>query len=239
MEIIRAALSVCCFLLAFDYLEEKKWIKYYMFAVIAIGFHTEAIVLLIFPILQNLLNIKPGFRTIVGCLVVSFGVLQIANFIPVVNTIFSYMDFDGGFYSNIRQPNANAYLLTIFSILPAIGILLLNNNNNEFKFSWLLLCYIFCSIQTLKYTVFFGRILDFMHPIMIVSIVQTIETHNKNMDKFIINLCVSIFVLTCLHTYIKNSYYPDWKKYYPYSSVINPDENIEREWYITDMIINR
>lgn len=239
MEIVRASFSVCCFLLSYDYLLEKKWVKYYLFSIIAIGFHTEAIVLLAFPLFQYLSKKRIDGKMIFITIIVSYMILQMANFIPLVDSVFSSMDLEGGYYLNDRGSNVNAYILSVITIVPPVGILILNVDNRDFKFSWLLFLYIFIEVQTLKYTVFFGRILDFLVPILITALVQTIENRNKVKNNMVIIMCVCSFVFTCFFTYIKNSYYPAWKYYYPYSSILDPKENKEREWYTRDMIINR
>lgn len=239
MEIVRASFSVCCFLLAFDSLYERKWLSYYFYVIIAIGFHLEALVLLLFPLFQILSKVKISLLSVFGCIAISFAALELADFIPFFNRILLSMSMEGGVYLNTRLSNESAYILIILTIIPAAGILLVNSENKSFKFSWPLFLYIFISVQTLKYTVFFGRILDFLHPILIVTLVQSIERRKILKKTKLLTVCVTCFLFVCLFTYIKNSYYPDWKRYYPYSSVIFPEEFSEREWYITDILNNR
>ena len=49
MEMLRQVLSVCCFLLAIPSLIEKKFVRYYLWTIVALGFHHSAIVLLLVP----------------------------------------------------------------------------------------------------------------------------------------------------------------------------------------------
>ena len=54
---LRSSIALSIFLLSYDYLLEKKYIKFYLFAVISYFIHTSAIVLFLFPLL-NLIKIK-------------------------------------------------------------------------------------------------------------------------------------------------------------------------------------
>lgn len=74
-QVMREALAVCMFLLAWPSFRDGKWWKYYIFAVLAFCFHTSAILLLILPLLC-LPGIREGFvigkRTIIICIVLFF-----------------------------------------------------------------------------------------------------------------------------------------------------------------------
>lgn len=74
-QVMREALAVCMFLLAWPAFRDGKWWKYYIFAILAFCFHTSAILLLILPLLC-LPGIREGFvigkRTIIICIVLFF-----------------------------------------------------------------------------------------------------------------------------------------------------------------------
>lgn len=57
MEILREALAVCCFLLAWPAFRDGKWLLYYLLVFLACSFHISALVCLIFP-----LTAIPGIR---------------------------------------------------------------------------------------------------------------------------------------------------------------------------------
>ena len=50
-EILRQAIAICIFLSSWKYFIEHKWIKYYSLTVIALSFHSSAIVCILLPIL--------------------------------------------------------------------------------------------------------------------------------------------------------------------------------------------
>lgn len=72
-EVLREALAVCCFLLAWPFFRDGKWIFYYIFAFLALSFHLSGGVMLFFP-----LFVLPGIRycfrfgwqTLVICIVI-------------------------------------------------------------------------------------------------------------------------------------------------------------------------
>lgn len=57
MEVLREALAVCCFLLAWPFFKKGQWIYYYLLALLAVTFHVSGIMILLFPIMAI-----PGVR---------------------------------------------------------------------------------------------------------------------------------------------------------------------------------
>ena len=55
-EILRESLAVSAFMLSIPYYLNKKWIKYYLFAFLAIGFHISALICLIYPLVSGFLE---------------------------------------------------------------------------------------------------------------------------------------------------------------------------------------
>lgn len=246
-EIIRASLSVVSFLLVFDSLLERKWVKYYVYVAIAIGFHSEAIVLLLYPIALLLSKLRMSIRNLLIVVLVPYVLLVATDLLPFVNSIFmsieALSDVMAGYYQNLRVGlNMNAYILSFVSIAPVVLSMYINRDNENQRYNGFLVLYVFFAVQSLKYTVFMGRSMDFLFPIEILSIVSAYEyvkdTCNFKVLK-IATLSIALFVCSNTFVYIKNHDYPDWKKYYPYSSVLSPEENPEREFAVSDQIINR
>jgi len=57
MQVLREAIAASCFLLAWPYLRDRKWLKYYLMCVVAFLFHISAIALFFVP-----LCFVPGLR---------------------------------------------------------------------------------------------------------------------------------------------------------------------------------
>lgn len=77
-QVMRESLAVCAFLLAWPFLRDGKWLKYYAMALLAVFLHTSAILLLLIPLLYlpGIVEIfRFGKKTIficIGLLVVGF-----------------------------------------------------------------------------------------------------------------------------------------------------------------------
>lgn len=246
MEILRAAISVCIFIYSLKFYAERKWFSYYGCALFALLFHTESIVLLLFPLLSYLKRIKTNLYGLLGIVIFSFILLNIFNFIPIVNNFIIYLGImqDGlaNFYSNIRDYNFNAIIFVILQIASPIIILYVQRDNKRFQYKEFLILYIALTILTLKYTVFFIRINDFITPILLFCMADIFSISQPDYVKkntVLKRTMITLFICVSFFNYTKNSYYPEYKKYYPYSSVLNPKENPEREWYVRDLIINR
>lgn len=53
-EILRESLSVAVFINAYGYIKEKKWVQYYLCALIAFGFHTSGLITFIIPFIPKI-----------------------------------------------------------------------------------------------------------------------------------------------------------------------------------------
>lgn len=246
MEILRAAIAVCVFIYSLKFYFDKKWLLYYGCSLIALLFHSEAIVLFLFPLVSYLNKVKITVISLFGIIILSFIVLSVVNLVPIVNDfIISIGLMENGlidFYSRARDYNINSIIAIFIQILPVVMILYLYRYDTTFRFKGFLILYIILTILTLKYSVLIGRINDFITPIVLFCIANIFA---KNQFTFIDNksffkiTILSLFLFSTIFNYTKNTYYPDYKKYYPYSSVFSPQENIEREWYVRDMLTNR
>lgn len=56
-EVLRESLAVCCFLIAWPFFRDGKWLRYYLFTLLACLFHISALVTLLLP-----LTVIPGIR---------------------------------------------------------------------------------------------------------------------------------------------------------------------------------
>lgn len=76
-EIMRESLAVACFLLAWPYFRDGKWLKYYLLAGLATFFHTTAFFLLVLPVVC-VPGIREMFRFGYRTLFISIGILAVA-----------------------------------------------------------------------------------------------------------------------------------------------------------------
>jgi len=83
-EVLRESMAICCFLLAWPSFVKGRWWLYYIIAIIGIGFHNGAYMMLLLPILWLpgiRMIFKFGRRTLICC-----GVLLVLGF--VLKTLF-------------------------------------------------------------------------------------------------------------------------------------------------------
>lgn len=89
-EILREALAMSCFLLAWPYFRDGKWIKYYLLTLLATTFHTSAILLLLLPLFW-----LPGIRGIFmlgkKTIIIGAGIFLLALFVQL--KFYHFIDF--------------------------------------------------------------------------------------------------------------------------------------------------
>lgn len=117
-EIVRANFSIAICLYAFDYMQEKKWLKGYLLLLIATLFHVQTLVLYAIPLLLFLRFNKRGILVLLGALIVGASLQQILGdymFILEGNDhlegkVASYIESDK-YGENTR--NINFFILTL------------------------------------------------------------------------------------------------------------------------------
>lgn len=71
-EILRESLSLSFGLLGLAYYKDKKWLKYYVYVLVALSFHKSAIILLFLPLFYKYAKIDINFRTLAIIIGVGF-----------------------------------------------------------------------------------------------------------------------------------------------------------------------
>ena len=152
MQVLREALAVCCFLLAWPALRDNKWIIYYAWTILATFFHTSASLLLLIP-LFCLPGIREAFvfgkRTIFICIfILAVGIFVQSKF----SSIFMFMAvtermidrvhvYSGSSYGS-GMLNFNGVILSIaqLCLYPLVALYFLNKwyrlKYNVQKTSW-------------------------------------------------------------------------------------------------------
>lgn len=246
MEIMRASLSVAIFLLGFDYLQEKKWVKYFFVCLIALGVHSEAIALFLLPIGLILNKISINILNIVSFLFVSVIILIQMNFVPYMSDI--------GYLTEAQTHSINFYgeksgiLFTVnklisfvTSLIPILFILWANKDRKEIKLNGYMFILLFCSIQSFKYLILFSRPMDYLKPIYVLALAETLGYIWYKKKKALLGMSQLMVIIITFNVYMeltRNSFFPYWKRYYPYSSIINPEDNLEREYMMHLYYIN-
>ena len=240
-EILRASLAVCVFLLiGYDALKQKKWFLYILSIIISWGFHAESFALLILPICHILGKVRVTFIRLIAFAILSYGVLIFLNsfaFIQRVLINFQFVVSALDLYSLSFDKDINlfGYITCAIQIIPCLIAIYLSKNVTTDSSICLnrgiLFLYVFCVILSLKFSVIFVRCADFVRPVVILTIASlSSQLYNVRNRSILIKLAFFFFIFFSLFQYKQgNVGYEYWRRYYPYSTYLQPDENVERE----------
>jgi hypothetical protein len=240
MEVMREALAICIFLLAYPYYKEGKWVKFYICALLAFLFHSSALILFVLPILKNI-----KIRTFTFFLLILIFVL--ITYIPDTFKLFLKLfifneRISSRFNSySIIKSNVNGmlYLFAIYFLFPA-ALAYFNEKKlgGKLQFKELYFAYFLIATITVGFSGF-NRFLNYMTPFMAIYFADLLNKVYQNdyylrTKKIIITVVIAIaFVPKLLYYFSDTSYivqgtrrYDIW---YPYYSVFNKQENYKRE----------
>ena len=229
-EIMRAAISVSLFLWAFDYLIKKKFILYYLFVLIAIGFHSESIILIVFPVVIFLNKIDFGLKNIIIVLLVSFVVLAVLDTVDFLYDLFAGLETvttSIGNYMSRKHTDLIGWKIVVLEIIrdmPFILLLMLRREKKGYINSFIVLFIIF-RIQAIKYGSLSSRSNDFILPFIIIALASSVKGVIKDVSLRISFKCLKI-VLVCYLFYLYIYLVP---LIYPYSSVFTQERYLYRK----------
>lgn len=238
MEIMRESLAICIFLLAYNSYSSKNWIRFYIYAYFAYLFHSSAVILFLFPLIQSL---RFNFKGI--CVTLIF--LVVSSYLsPLIELGLIYSKISDKFvlYSETKKLNVfgiiSGFLLTC--LVPYFFIFFYEKILRFYnKFRNLIFAYFFLAILSLAVQGFY-RFLNYILMFQILFLADFfIDILKKDNDLLRIKiLFLSFFLLIILVPKIQY-YYRDtsmWAEgtrkynlYYPYSSVLGKKEYIFRK----------
>jgi hypothetical protein len=237
---MRESLAVCVFLLAYPYFKDRKWIKYYLLAVVAFLFHSSAIIILFFPFFRNL---KLTLRNILAVSIIFTLVYGIILYYPIVLEKILVTERLSVRFETYTERKSNIfgqiYYLILYGIFPLVIFWFdkkVKKNNQIFQglhLLYFILVAVFISISGL------GRILNYITPFMIVFFADFLNTIYKKKIFYKMSGPI-VFLLIIISTVPKIWYYTEdtsrysrgthkYNLYYPYSSVFSKKEYLNRE----------
>lgn len=235
MEILRESISICLFLLSVPSLLEKRYVKYYSFAIIAFGFHTSAIILFMVPIFIRYVKSSRFGLVLIGLLCFAY-IMSSSRF---VESIVTYINLDSVnsrfdlYNNNVRNING-----TIMTIIMAVVPLL-------FVFKWkkaydwelaFITIYTFALVMNIFIPVFSRFANYFIIPIYILLIKMfddlfLIRGGNFTLVKATFVLYIGLLIMNKYNYYNQDMSEYNYGKparfyelYYPYSSVFAPND---------------
>ncbi|MCM1368811.1 MAG: EpsG family protein [Candidatus Amulumruptor caecigallinarius] len=232
-ELMRASLAISVFLFGFDFYLKRKWVQYYLLAIVAFLFHNEAVMMMALPVCVLLSKIKTNLFNLTILLLICVVSVLIFDVTPYLLSVLSVSERVLSTLENYtemtNQANVNGFIAQTFYMMPWFLFLWLSKNHRNLYWRGFIILFIFFSYQQLRYLEVMVRACDFLYPFTIVAMCYGCRVLKRNVDflmKSAIVVCLCIAISVRLYGFIANEH---WKLFYPYSSVFSPQENSERE----------
>lgn len=242
-EALRESIAIGCFYLALPYLVERKYTKYYLFLLLAIGFHYGAFLLGMLPFLRNL---KLDFKTLVVIFLSILITPVLGDFFLQVNIISLFNGGVSGMVdSYLSKATEASVILSLNGIIADVGIPLIclyfvkKYKPELAKFEFLLIIEIFLRLfsQSLYILYRYDNYLRFINIYYYAAFIFTLYDM-----KIVKRYALSYLLLISIHLYTSYKYWnspvsyrlfgDDAKKYIlidPYNSVFERERIQERE----------
>lgn len=237
-EVQRETLAVSVFLFNIKNLNEKRWVRYYLLALLSFSIHISATVLFILPLFQYIkLNTKIIYTTIVASLALLLFKKQLILLIEPLLLLES-MQNKAKAYSEIEFSIVGLFAYYFVRVVLFIPILLLALKNKEWqKFNWFFTSYFIFSILS-QYFVAFERLLNYLNLLYLIFIVNIIYSYlpyynHKYLKKVVLFITfLHVFFTLEYKLFIVNKYGQHYYSlFYPYVSVMDPYEVEERKLF--------
>lgn len=243
-NVLRQSISIAFFLFSYQYLIEKKWIKYYLSVFIALMFHNTAIVLVFLP-LVSLINIDVNKIGVISILLLSLLVLLnftgILNNIDIQNILLPELYDQGSVYFEDDNYGSNSgyflqfFFVSLVYILVSSFLFIRGRYENKLDIMMFYIYLIFLSLNS-KIPIF-SRLNLFFIPFYICLLATFVhEFPYTYFEKKISKLLIMVFVV--LFSYIPiNSLFKinpvtgkaNIVQFYPYYTIFDPKVSEDRE----------
>ena len=232
-ETMRAACSIAFFAIGFTYYTRNKWGLFYFFSILSIGFHYEAIILLLLPFAKLFntlsLNIKNlAVISLIALLLTLSGdiVPAFSEFFKANAILFESIDY---YSSNVGKNNFNGYVAFYLLHIPYLSFVYFNKNRLSKDILSMAILFIILSLLSLSFGIIMSRTRDLFAPSILVLIANTTAVIKKNKSIIVKFFTISVIIVVLV---VKTNYYikdDRWKLWYPYSSIFAPENSLERE----------
>lgn len=240
-EIMRESLAISIAIWGFRYLEQKKWIKYFLISFISFNFHESAIILFIIPFFLNFnLNFK---KWTIFLFLFSFTLLSLKSDIDLNRLFIILLGNSTIFHSKFEIYNSmnnvyninyylNYWYLPLFCIPSLIFYsnlklkIYVRNLNLIYLSSILSILMVFMSVL--------GRFSNYLNVFILLFlsdfIIEFVSKEKIKLKFLYLMFLIAIITPGVLINY--QSRYGDihfYNKYYPYSSIFNEFKDSSRE----------
>lgn len=214
-EVMRESAAVGIFLLNYKNLQEKRWLRYYLFSIVSILFHYSAIVILFFP-LARILNSRIIFFTL--C-VVFIGITPLVEKLNDLLQIAAISGRIGLYTSSADDLNFNWRIAELVrSAFPAIATLVVYNIAKEkCEFKIMLLVQILFCMGAFAIPLIFSRFSNYTAIFVVAAAANVLSL--DSLKQWIKISFVAFILLTQI-----NHYYINHQRWFPYVSIFQPED---------------
>lgn len=242
-EIQRQSIALCIFLLIEKYIHQKKYLKYYLGAMIAIGFHYSGVVFLLLPFIKDIKINKLSISLLCVSLVGLYFVGRYLQSIPEIALLQFSPDISAklSVYTDESRSAGESGILNLYILISKVIIpftlVLLGKKYLDEKYHVYLFLFLLFSVSTVVSIPILSRFADYFTPFYIVMLSNYIYTISKVKKQPLLS-SIRLFVILIFFTFnfyswfMTKSYNPKIRNYvkiYPYSSVFFPEKNSDRE----------
>lgn len=219
-EIMREGVAIGIFLLNFKNLQEKRWLRYYLISLLSVSFHYSAMIIWFIPLARFL---KPNLTFIIICIAVLFStpligkIGEVLSIPTITGRIEKYILLSSTYNINWQ---IGELLKSALPAIIALGAYRISKKRCEF--SHLLLLQIFLCAGAFAIPIIFSRFANYSSLFVTVAIANylTIDIARS----WIKTIIIALIIMT--QSFYYYSMHISW---FPYSSVFNPTEYVERE----------
>jgi hypothetical protein len=219
-EIIRESAAIAIFLLNYENLRKKRYLKYYLFCLLSISFHYSSFIILFFPLVKHIkFNIwyVAAVIAIIGVAPLLESLNQALAFASVNDRVDMYVQGADALNMNWRLGN-----LIKSSIIPALALLIMHKYKQKSDFTPFLLFNILMCAGAFSVPLIFSRFANYT-TIFVVAYVSNLLV-NKKVRLLVRHLFLCMFI--CIQLY---SYVDMYQRWIPYVSIFNEHKVIKRE----------
>lgn len=251
-DILRQSIAIAFFLLAYEQLQENRYIKYYMLVFFAMTFHRVAFLLLLLPFARFL---KFNTFTFGVCVMLLLFVNVLNNYFVRLSELFSWLTLDGVSdkiitysesekWGGLRERSiVNFINIFIANLLPSffLGKVLYDVDRNFYvRNQYLLLIYLLSRVLMVAVPIFY-RIADlfqlfyllfFSRAFIILCDRKILLTQTIFLKKLMIGFCCLMFVFSFYSLFFKKNQEqmaPHIALVYPYANVFTKEISPIRE----------
>lgn len=219
-EIMRESVAISIFLLNYQNIEKKNFIKYYLLSFLSIGFHFSAIIIWIFPFIQKL-------RVNLIYILICIGMILITPLVESLNNILAIASISDrmDFYIGGNGLNMNFRLgLLIQNVLPGIvAYTILKIKKRPISFNYCFLLQILFAMGAFAIPIVFQRFINYTQLFTIVMLSNGLSSYKLSLSAKTFITCVIIGSQILYYSGMSNCWIP-------YVSILNPSKIQIREY---------